>query len=196
MIYLIGGAPRTGKTILAQRMAARLGIGWMSTDLLVDLLRVAAVPGIQSEWDAAPGAITAAAEWFFPYLERFVGGVAYLADGFVVEGVGFLPHHVARLSDKCAIRSLFLGCSTMTIERLDRFPGRSAGYASLPEAMRLQIARDVPRWSRFIRREAQRFDCPYLDMGDNFPQRLMEAEAALLTTVNERSVGGKGTKER
>jgi 2-phosphoglycerate kinase len=40
MIYLIGGAPRTGKTILAQRISARLGIGWISTDLLMESLRV------------------------------------------------------------------------------------------------------------------------------------------------------------
>jgi 2-phosphoglycerate kinase len=40
MIYLIGGAPRVGKSILSQRTAARLRIGWISTDLLADMLRV------------------------------------------------------------------------------------------------------------------------------------------------------------
>jgi len=38
MIYLIGGAPRAGKTILAQRLSRKLHVGWISTDLLLPLL--------------------------------------------------------------------------------------------------------------------------------------------------------------
>lgn len=32
MLYLIGGVPRCGKTLLAQRVASALGAGWCSTD--------------------------------------------------------------------------------------------------------------------------------------------------------------------
>ncbi len=68
MIYMIGGSPRAGKSILAQQFAARMQIGWISTDLLLEQLRVANVEGVTREWNATPEAITAAAEWFFPYL--------------------------------------------------------------------------------------------------------------------------------
>ena len=34
MIYFVGGAPRVGKSILCQQIAAKLAIGWISTDLL------------------------------------------------------------------------------------------------------------------------------------------------------------------
>ena len=54
MIYLVGGAPRAGKSILGQQVASRLKIGWVSTDLLADLLRVKNEAGIQNEWNAAP----------------------------------------------------------------------------------------------------------------------------------------------
>ena len=40
MIYFVGGAPRTGKSILTQRISAKLKIGWTSSDLLIELLRV------------------------------------------------------------------------------------------------------------------------------------------------------------
>lgn len=40
MLYFVGGSPRTGKTILGQQVSAKLRIGWISTDLLEDLLRV------------------------------------------------------------------------------------------------------------------------------------------------------------
>jgi hypothetical protein len=36
MIYLIGGAPSVGKRILCQQLPAALGIGWISTDLLLE----------------------------------------------------------------------------------------------------------------------------------------------------------------
>ena len=69
----------------------------------------------------------------------------------------------------------------MTLDRLDQFPGRSRGYGFLPEAMRRQIAQDVPLWSKFIQQEAERFGYPYVDMVNDFPQRLLEAEAVLTT---------------
>lgn len=183
MIYLIGGAPRVGKSILGQQLAAALRIGWVSTDLLMDLLRVGNEDGVNVAWDAAPATIVATAERFFPYLERFVWGVSSMAEGYVIEGVNFLPAQVAQLAAQYQLRVVFLGCAAMTLDRFDRFPGRSPGYATLPEEMRRQIVHDVPHWSEFIRREAQHFGYPYLEMSEDFPARLFEAEAILTAGV-------------
>lgn len=180
MIYLIGGAPRAGKSVLGQQLATKLKTSWISTDLLVELLKVKD-EGLKVEWNAAPEAITANAEWFFPYLERFVWGVSSLAENYLIEGVSFLPAQVSQLSAQYQIRSVFLGCSGMTLDRLDQFPGRSKGYSFLPEALRRQIAQDVPRWSKFIQQEAERFGYPYVDTVTDFSQRLLEAEMVLTT---------------
>ena len=180
MIFLIGGAPRVGKSILCQQVSARLKIGWISTDLLEELLRLKKEDGVKTEWNASPDEIRAAAEWFFPYLERFVWGVSSLAENYYIEGVDFLPAHVAQLSTHYSIRSVFLGRSQMTLETFDRFPGRSQGYSRLPEEMRRQMAGDVPRWSEFIRQEAERFGSPYIDMSGDFAQRLNAVEALLI----------------
>jgi hypothetical protein len=188
VFYLIGGAPRVGKTILCQRISAELQIGWVSTDLLYDLLRFKDVPGVKTEWDAAPEAITAAAEWSFASLERFIWGVNSMADSYAIEGVDFLPAQVAQLSTRYPLRGVFLGCSHMTLEQFDQFPGRSRGYAHLPEAMRRQIVRDVPLWSEFIRQEAGRCGYPYIDMAGDFTARL--SEAAALLTANPPGPGG------
>lgn len=179
MIYLIGGAPRVGKSILCQQVAAKLGVGWMSTDVLEDLLRFMKVQGVKYSWDASPEAITAAAEWFYPCLERFVWGIQSMSDGYAIEGVDFLPAHAARLAEKYAVRAVFLGCSAMDLERFDRYPGRSKGYAGLPEDTRRQFAGDIPGWSAFIRQEAERWGVPYIDMAVDFDQRLREAEVEL-----------------
>ena len=178
MIYLVGGSPRAGKSILGQQVAANLKIGWVSTDLLVELLRVND-ESIKAEWNATPEAITANAEWFFPYLERFVWGVVSHAENYLIEGVGFLPTQVKRLSTQYQIRAVFLGRSKMTLENLDQFPGRSLGYSGLPEEARRQIAKDVPLWSAFIRQVSENFDYPYIDTGNDFYQQLAQAESIL-----------------
>ena len=189
MFYFIGGAPRVGKTILCQRISAELQIGWVSTDLLYDLLRFKNVPGVKTEWDAAPEAITAAAEWYFASLERFIWGVSSMAESYAIEGVDFLPAQVAQLAARYPLRCVFLGCLHMTLQQFDQFPGRSRGYANLPEAMRRQIVRDVPLWSEFIRQEAGRFSYPYIDMAGDFAARLNEAGALL--TANPPGLSAK-----
>ena len=181
MIFLIGGAPRTGKTILGQRISAKLKIGWVSTDLLVKLLKEKNPEGEREEWNAAPEAIRAHAEWFFPYLERFIWGVNSLADNYVIEGVSFLAVQVVQLSTQYPICPVFLGCSQMTLETFDQFPGRSRGYSNLPEELRRQIVHDVPLWSEFIRQESDRFGYPYFDMTGDFTQRLNEVDVMLTT---------------
>jgi hypothetical protein len=67
----------------------------------------------------------------------------------------------------------------MSLEKLDRYPGHSRGYASLPESMRLLISRDVPLWSTYIREEAERFGCPYVDTALDFQAQLGKAERIL-----------------
>ena len=139
---------------------------------------------MKTEWDATPEAIKSSAEKFFPYLERFIWGVSSMAENYVIEGVDFLPAQAEQLSKQYQIRSVFLGCSDMTLQRFDEFPGRSVGYTFLPEKMRRQIVRDVPLWSKFILQEAYRFGCPYIDMTGDFSSRLQEAET-LLTRPNK-----------
>jgi 2-phosphoglycerate kinase len=183
MIYMIGGAPRAGKSILAQQVSAKLKIGWISTDILMELLRVKDVEGIKAEWNASSEVIIANAEWFFPYLERLVWGVSSMTESYVIEGVDFLPANISQLSKIYQVRSVFVGCSEMTLVHFDQFPGRSRGYAGLPEEMKLQIVHDVPLWSEFIQQEAERFGYPYVDMIGDFSSRLQEAEAVLTANV-------------
>jgi hypothetical protein len=175
MIYLIGGAPRTGKSILGQRAAIQLKTSWISTDILAHLLQIRNETATQPRWDAAPEAITATAEKFLPYLERFIFEVNSMAENYLVEGVNFLPTQAARLAAQYPIRCVFLGCSDMSLERFNRFPGRSEGYSFLPDELRRQIVEDVPLWSKFIQQEAQRFGYPYIDTSDDFPARMNEA---------------------
>lgn len=176
MIYLVGGAPRAGKSLLGQRVAARLNIGWVATDALRSLLKDEGA----SDWDASPRAIAATAEWFFPHLSRFVRGMRSLAEHYLIEGVHFLPKQAAELAREQAVRSVFLGCSGLTLELFDAFPGRSPGYTSLPLAIKQRIVGDLPAWSELVARQAAMFGRSYVDTSGDFAARLSEAERVLI----------------
>ena len=178
LLYLIGGAPRVGKSILGQQVAATLRMGWISTDLLMELLRTANSDGVKTVWDASPKAIGSNAEWFFPYLERFIWGASSVAENYLIEGVDFLPEQAAKLSSQYQIQAVFLGISQIKLESFDRFQGRSHGYADLSEELRRQIVHDVPLWSEFIREQAEHFGFPYFDMSNDFAERLAAIQCA------------------
>lgn len=180
MIYLIGGAPRVGKSILCQQLAAKLNIGWISTDLLMEVLKVKNSDGTKHKWDASPASVAATAEWFFPCLERFVWGVSSMAEHYAIEGVNFLPAQVEQLSTRFAIRAVFLGRSQMTLEVFDEFLGHSPGYKMVPEELRRQIVEDVPAWSAFIQQEAEHQGYEYVDTAGDFLQQLAKAESVLI----------------
>lgn len=130
MIYLVGGAPRTGKSLLSHRLAAAQRMGWIGTDLLFELLRVANDPGVPMEWNAAPDAIRGTAEWFKPYLDRFLWGLRSQADSYLIEGVGFLPEHVVAYARR--FRSGPSSCGVFDhdvgeVQRLSRVGRRDTG---------------------------------------------------------------------
>jgi 2-phosphoglycerate kinase len=175
MIYLIGGAPRSGKSTLCQRFARGHRFGWIATDVIKELLPHTT----ESQWNASPEAIAVVARRFAPYLEKIVWGVSSLASNYVIEGVEICPEQVADLSRRFDIRSVFLGCSAMTLERFDRFPGKSQGYAGLSKDVRARMSADIPMWSSFVRDEAKRYGLPYIDTSDGFESRLDDAVAEL-----------------
>ncbi len=155
MIYFVGGAPRSGKSSRGQRVVANLKIGWTSTDLLKDLLRVQDVEGGPAVWEWDPQTIAASAEWFYPFLERYVWGLNPIADHYLIGGVDFLPRQASLLAEKFPLRSVFLGCLEMDFALFDRYPGRSRGYAGLPESTRRHLVGMIPEWSAFMRSEAE-----------------------------------------
>jgi hypothetical protein len=181
VIYLVGGAPRAGKSVLGQRVAQRLNIGWVATDVLRTLVKGEG----DERWDASPEAITRVADFFFPYLEKFVGGMSSCAEHYLIEGVHFLPRHVVALGQRCEVRAVFIGSSQLTLERFEQFPGRSPGYAGLPADFKRQIVQDVPRWSHFIAAEAAAAGCPYVDTSGDFAGQLAEAERQLEPSLSQ-----------
>jgi 2-phosphoglycerate kinase len=124
-IILIGGAPTTGKSTVAQALAQQLDLPWLSTDQIRNTMRVVAdkdkYPDLFNGGLDAETFLTsftaseivdkeiAQSEAAWLGIKAFIEEDYTWQKGFIIEGVNVLPHLVARdLSDNPNIRAVFL----------------------------------------------------------------------------------------
>lgn len=108
MIYLIGGAPRCGKTILSRKLAKKRGVSWISTDSLQTMVQAylparevrkkfpfSRIPGseaISAEESLKAEIMESKSLW--PGLKSFVIHSIQCHQDVVIEGVHLLPQLV------------------------------------------------------------------------------------------------------
>ncbi|BBM83903.1 hypothetical protein [Candidatus Uabimicrobium amorphum] len=125
-IYFIGGAPTLGKSTLAQMLSQYLGIPWISTDQIRDIIRRATkyeeLPKLfpPKDYDLerffsefSPQQIVQMeieqGECAWPGIVDFIENDYTWTDGFVVEGVNVLPHLVHRsFSERTNVKTVFV----------------------------------------------------------------------------------------
>ena len=107
MLYILGGAPRTGKTLISSQITKKKGVPCFSTDFLISSLQRGAPEfGIKHGQPFIPKAKRL---WKFtePLMKSFIGN----ADEYLIEGDGLLPLQARAIyreyPDK--VRSCFLG---------------------------------------------------------------------------------------
>jgi hypothetical protein len=109
-LYLVGGAPRVGKSSLAHRLLELDGIPWLPTDVLRTVLR-----RVLPQFDAVdqdPVDALLLAELMYPHVEQAAEVCAEEAERFLIEGFELSPSFVARLQaalGQTEVRGCFLG---------------------------------------------------------------------------------------
>ena len=122
MMRLLGGPPRSGKTLIAQRMARTYGIGWLSTDTVKFLLRDHWPEGATPKFGEPPDAWCDA---IYPAIRDAVDSQNYMAEDYLIEGGDFLPRHAARLREEFPeLLVCFVGLST-DLDTINAYAGRT-----------------------------------------------------------------------
>ena len=183
VIYLVGGAPRVGKSALAQRMLAIDGIPWLPTDVIRTVVRRVA-PEVDAI-DQDPVDAAALAEVTYPHIEQAAEVCAEEADRFLIEGFELAPSYPMRLRaalGRTEIRACFLGHGSFSAEDLAGYRGpkpQSEGDLS-PEARR-ESASWIRHRSRQLRQQCADLRVPYLDVREaGFEAMMAEARHLLL----------------
>jgi 2-phosphoglycerate kinase len=202
MIYLIGGPPKCGKTTLAKKLSKSLGISWVSTDTLEnvikpylnkkDLLKKFPSSALRSKSNDEKYSKYSASEIISAYqkqaktvyqaIDMFV--LCEMKDGnsVIIEGYHIEPALVKELQKKYGtknIRGIFL-VKTDTKKFISNIEKSSTPNDWIiarthKKETFLKIAEMISKYGAFFTQEAKRLKFMILNMDDNFDEKIMEA---------------------
>ena len=163
MLYLLGGAPRCGKSLLARRINRGRGLAVVSTDLLRGVL-APLLPALKGAMEA--GDVEREAGLFFAHLRQAALVLDLQLPAALIEGVGFLPRHAVALREHFpgSVRACFLGRSSATAEELFGHQTDHRIYDRLSADERERLAGRVVSWSALVERECAELGLPFVDM--------------------------------
>ena len=190
-LYLVGGAPRAGKSSLAQQLVETEGIPWLPTDIVRTVLR-RVLPELDSI-DQDPVDAARLAEFMYPHIEQAVEVCAEEAEQFLIEGFELSPAHVPRLQAAIGgveIRACFLGNCAFSAELLAAYRGPKPQHENEMSGEELkEAAAWIRQRSLQLRTECQDVGLPYVDVGElGFESALREARRHLLTPLTDQSI--------
>ena len=188
MLYLIGGAARAGKTLIAQRMLRERLIPYFCVDYFVSAMeRGAPELGIVGE---SPNKERALKLW--PRIEPMLRNIVEEEPAYTVEGDALLPKGVASLCEAYAgqVRACFIGYTSTTpkrkLEEIRRFGGGVNDWIQHhPDQYVLDLCAHMIEFSQFVRQECHLYRLPYLDVSDDFLDVVGKAYAMLCGSQGE-----------
>lgn len=181
MLYLLGGAPRCGKSLLAREINRERGLAVVSTDLLRGVL-APLLPALQAAMGG--GDVAREADLFFPHLRQTALVLDLQLPDALIEGAGFLPRHIVALRESVPIgvRACFLGRSSATAQALFGHATDHRIYERLSGEGRDRLAEHIVAWSATVERECATFALPFVDLAQTgFEAGLREARERLLS---------------
>ena len=168
MIYLIGGAPRVGKSQFATKLVLAKPMPSFSLDFLYNLDQITKIS------DFSEATILEKGRLFYPTLQELLVDVSRRSEDCVIDGEVILPEFISELCIKYDIRSCFLGLSQTNLETIIKY----GGYFNWPKwklangyeyEVRDLAERTVNR-SLTIKEQAVKYELPYFDLAVNYNQ--------------------------
>ncbi len=182
MLYIIGGAPRAGKSILAQRMLAECHLAYFPTDILMMGIAKAMPQSGLKPRDSAP----ARAEIMWPMLRAMALTIIENGDDYLLEGDVLMPSHVVELRERFgpAIKSCFMGYasidSSVKMRDIRQFAvGKKDWTNECEDAHLLRLVRELRKFSQVLRDECREFRLAYFDGSQSFSGAIAEAATYL-----------------
>ena len=174
MLVFIGGASRTGKSILAQRLLVELRMPYLNLDVLkMGLARAVPEYGL----DPDSGAV-AVAERLWPLVREMSVSLLHDRIAYGIEGE-LLPSQVAALSGSYPgqIRMCFLGYATILPSQKLQQIRTHAGFpndwsATYDDAALLTIITREIAFSQYLQTTCPRYNIRYFDTSDHFLETL------------------------
>jgi hypothetical protein len=183
VLYLVGGAPRVGKSSLAQRLLKAEGLPWLSTDVVRTVLR-RVLPELDA-LDQDPVDAARLAEFMYPHIEQAAEVCVEEAEQFLIEGFELSTMYPARLQaalQGVEVRACFLGHVTFSADDLASYRGpKPQGEAEASLAELTAASAWIRRRSDQLRQDCGEAALPYFDVGHlGFETAMRQAQRTLV----------------
>jgi hypothetical protein len=167
VLYLLGGAPRVGKSSVAQQLLASDGIPWLPTDVIRTVLR-RVLPELDAI-DQDPVDTTRLAELMYPHIAQAAEVCSEEADRFLIEGFELSPSYLDRLQatlTRTEVRACFLGHRSFSTDDLAGYRGPKPQHRGASRAELAEAANWIRQRSVSLHDECRQLGLPYVDVGD------------------------------
>ena len=170
MLYIIGGAPRVGKTIIAQEFLERANVPFLS----LDLLKMSLVKGMPQAGIDPMDTSSVVAEQMWPIVRGLSLTILENERDHLIEGDAILPSHAQELADEFPgdVRACFLGFenanSSERLLTIRHQPGPEDWLRQFDDHEVLSMIDEMIVYSRQLREDAGARGIPYFENLDDF----------------------------
>jgi hypothetical protein len=179
MLYLVGGAPRTGKSSLAMAMLRTHDVPWLPTDVVRHILR-RTMPEIDAI-ESGPHYIDGLAQLMHPIVEELIELCLGQAQHYLIEGVEILPAHVEGYAARFGqIRACFLGDSLASAANLRAYQGENPWHQDQTDAQLEGMATAIRERSAGVEDQCGQLGLDYIDVGQAGFQGMIEQGLEIL----------------
>lgn len=193
MFYIIGGAPRLGKSIAAQRLMDQTKTPWLSTDVLRTVFSDIVSPsdrnkmfpfademGDKKWFEKSPQEISEMqlqeARAMMPGLNSFIQHQICVKDNFILEGVHLLPSQIHELMNKPELKDyihvVFVVASDLDVVKqgLNANTSHFNWLTGASEEVHDVVSKFVVDFSGRIKTEAEKYNLPVIERTMSFEQ--------------------------
>jgi hypothetical protein len=179
MLYLIGGAACTGKTILSERLLKEKKNPYFCLDYLASAIdrNLHNIPSRQAAYKILPN------------LEAMLRNIVEVKSNYIIEGDKLLPEQVIKLIQVYPnqIISCFLGYSTIDplqkVKAIKQYPSHINDWTRESSEIDLRdLVTEMLDYSQYLQAECYKYSLRYFDTSEDFSNTIDKAYQYLILT--------------
>ena len=174
MLYVLGGASRSGKSIISRRFVSEKQIPFFCIDFLITSLQE--VPSLDIK-QGQPFIDKAKKLW--PLIKPLLVHLIKEEPNYLIEGDGILPSQVAELCKDYPndIRVSFVGFSEIDpqdkFKQIKEFGGNEDDWTKRISDKELMLSiKEMIKFSKYLKSECSKYNIPYFDSSNDFSEYL------------------------
>jgi hypothetical protein len=174
-LFLLGGVPRAGKTLLSRRLWQQFQLPGLNIDSIVmSFMKLAPEAGIS--WHAS----SERAEKILEVVANVASWSLATFDRYCIEGESITPYIAHAASGSLDVRSCFLTMRNPDIEAIIAYEGPTGWVKDLAESEYEGLIKDLIFGSEWLEDQCRQYDLPCIDVTfGNYEDRIHEALALL-----------------